>query len=166
MKAGQYTEAQITAILRQAEGGAPVAELCREHGMSDASFHKWRAKYGGMDAAMVSQMKAIEDESRRLKRINEWRRKPGTIRVDNGPEYISKTLRRWAEKQGIAIQKSNPDSRSRTPRASVTSGEFGMNGLINTSSKASRRLRIKPRNGYGITTTTAPTWASAAPPSL
>ena len=69
MKTSRYTEAQIIAILRQAEGGVPVSELCREHGMSDASFYKWRARYGGMDASMVSQMKAIEEENRRLKRI-------------------------------------------------------------------------------------------------
>ena len=48
MKTSRYTGAQIIAILRQAEGGVPVAELCREHGMSNASFYKWRAKYGGM----------------------------------------------------------------------------------------------------------------------
>ena len=69
MKTSRYTEAQILAILRQAEGGMPVAELCREHGMSSASFYKWRAKYGGMDASLISQMKAIEDENRRLKRL-------------------------------------------------------------------------------------------------
>ncbi len=69
MKTSRYSEPQILAILRQAEGGVPVAELCREHGMSDASFYKWRAKYGGMDASMVSQMKAIEDENRRLKKM-------------------------------------------------------------------------------------------------
>ena len=69
MKTSRYSEPQILAILRQAEGGIPVAELCREHGMSDASFYKWRAKYGGMDASMVSQMKAMEDENRRLKKM-------------------------------------------------------------------------------------------------
>ncbi len=69
MKTSRYSEGHILAILRQAEGGVPVAELCREHGMSDASFYKWRAKYGGMDALMVSQMKAIEDENRRLKKM-------------------------------------------------------------------------------------------------
>jgi putative transposase len=47
----------------------PVAELCREHGMSNASFYKWRAKYGGMDASLMSQMKAMEDENRRLKKM-------------------------------------------------------------------------------------------------
>jgi putative transposase len=69
MKTSRYTDAQIIAILRQAEGGVPVAELCREHGMSNASFYKWRAKYGGMDASLISQMRAIEDENRRLKRM-------------------------------------------------------------------------------------------------
>ena len=69
MKTSRYTEAQILAILRQGEGGVPVAELCREHGMSSASFYKWRAKYGGMDASLISQMKAMEDENRRLKRM-------------------------------------------------------------------------------------------------
>lgn len=69
MKMTRYSEPQILAILRQAEGGVPVAELCREHGMSSASFYKWRAKYGGMDASMISQMKSLEDENRRLKRM-------------------------------------------------------------------------------------------------
>ena len=69
MKMTRYSDPRILAILRQAEGGVPVAELCREHGMSNASFYKWRAKYGGMDASMVSQMKAMEDENRRLKRM-------------------------------------------------------------------------------------------------
>jgi len=55
-------------ILRQAEGGVPVAELCREHGMDNASFSKWRSKYGGMDSSMIAQTKALEDENRRLKR--------------------------------------------------------------------------------------------------
>ncbi len=60
MNTSRYTEAQIIAILRQAEGGVPVAELCREHGMSNASFYKWRAKHGGMDASLISQMKAMD----------------------------------------------------------------------------------------------------------
>lgn len=69
MKMTRYSEPQILAILRQAEGGVPVPELCREHGMSSASFYKWRAKYGGVDASMISQMKALEDENRRLKKM-------------------------------------------------------------------------------------------------
>jgi len=64
MKMSRCSEPQILAILRQAEGGIPVPDLCREHGMSTASFYKRRAKYGGMDASMISQMKALEDRSR------------------------------------------------------------------------------------------------------
>ena len=69
MKTSRYTEPQILSILRQAEGGVPVAELCREHGMSNASFYKWRARYAGMDASMIAQMKTVEDENRRLKKM-------------------------------------------------------------------------------------------------
>ena len=69
MKKSRFTETQIMAVLRQAEGGMPVPDLCREHGISTASFYKWRAKYGGMDASMMSQMKALEDGNRRLKRM-------------------------------------------------------------------------------------------------
>jgi len=69
MKKSRFSEAQIVTVLRQAEGGMPVPDLCREHGISTASFYKWRAKYGGMDASMMSQMKALEEENRRLKRM-------------------------------------------------------------------------------------------------
>ncbi|RWR03173.1 transposase [[Pantoea] beijingensis] len=53
------------AILKQAEAGTPVAELCREHGMSNASFYKWRSRFGGMDASMVARLKELEDETGR-----------------------------------------------------------------------------------------------------
>lgn len=69
MKTSRYNDPQILSILRQAEGGMAVPELCREHGMSSATFYKWRSKFGGMDASMISQMKSIEDENRRLKKM-------------------------------------------------------------------------------------------------
>jgi putative transposase len=69
MRKSGFTEPQIMAVLRQAESGVALPELCREHGISTASFYKWRPKYGGMDASMMSQMNALEDENRRLKRI-------------------------------------------------------------------------------------------------
>ena len=69
MKIGRFNEPQILGILKQAESGIRVSELCREHGMSSASFYKWRAKYGGLDASMISQMKAMDDENRRLKKM-------------------------------------------------------------------------------------------------
>jgi putative transposase len=62
----RFSETQIFSILKQAENGIPVPELCREHGMSQA---KWRSKYGGMDVSMISQMKEMAEENRRLKRM-------------------------------------------------------------------------------------------------
>lgn len=69
MKKSRFTDSQIIAILKQAEAGTPVPELCREHGISSATFYKWRAKYGGMEASMVSRMKELEEENRRLKKM-------------------------------------------------------------------------------------------------
>ena len=69
MKTSRYNEAQIMGILKQAEGGVPVSELCREHGMSSASFYKWRAKFGDMDASLITEMKDLADQNRRLKAV-------------------------------------------------------------------------------------------------
>ena len=69
MKRSRYSDSQIIHILKQAEAGTPVTELCREHGMSDATFYKWRAKFGGMDVSMMARMKELEDENRRLKKM-------------------------------------------------------------------------------------------------
>lgn len=69
MKKSRFTDSQVLAILKQAESGVPVPELCREHGMSSASFYKWRAKFGGMDASLMKRMKELEDENRRLKKM-------------------------------------------------------------------------------------------------
>ncbi len=69
MKKSRFSDSQIMAILKQAEGGATVAELCREHGMSSASFYKWRAKFGGMDVSMMKRLKELEAENARLKKM-------------------------------------------------------------------------------------------------
>jgi putative transposase len=69
MKKSRYTDNQIITILKQAEAGTPVPELCREHGMSNATFYKWRAKYGGMDASLMARLKELEEENRRLKKM-------------------------------------------------------------------------------------------------
>jgi putative transposase len=69
MKKSRFSESQIMAILKQAEAGTPVPELCREHGMSSALFYKWRSRFGGMDASMMARLKELEEENRRLKKM-------------------------------------------------------------------------------------------------
>ncbi len=61
MKKAHFSDSQILAILKQAESGVPIPELCREHGMSNSSFYKWRSKYGGMDASLMARMKELEE---------------------------------------------------------------------------------------------------------
>ncbi|SIT68318.1 putative transposase [Ectothiorhodosinus mongolicus] len=69
MRKSRFTDSQIMAILKQAEAGLSVPELCREHGISSATFYKWRSKYGGMDTSMMKRLKELEDENRRLKKM-------------------------------------------------------------------------------------------------
>ncbi len=69
MKKSRFTDSQILSILKQAENGISVPELCREHGMSDATFYKWRAKYGGMDVSLMARMRELEQENSRLKKM-------------------------------------------------------------------------------------------------
>ncbi len=70
MKKSRFTDSQIIAVSKQAETGTPVPELCREHGISSATFYKWRSKFGGMDASLMSQLKELQEENRRLKKIH------------------------------------------------------------------------------------------------
>jgi putative transposase len=69
MKRSSFTEEQIIAILKEQEAGVPVADLCRKHGVSNASIYKWKAKYGGMDVSEARRLKALEDENARLKKL-------------------------------------------------------------------------------------------------
>lgn len=69
MKKSKFTDSQILAILKEAEAGVKVPEVCRKHGISAATFYKWRAKFGGMDASLMKRMKELEDENRRLKKM-------------------------------------------------------------------------------------------------
>ena len=69
MKKTRFTETQIVSILKQHEAGKSVKDIIREHGISDATFYNWKAKYGGMEASDVKRMKELEEENNRLKRI-------------------------------------------------------------------------------------------------
>ena len=67
--AKRYTEEQIIAVLKEAEAGAKTAEICRKHGISDATYYKWKAKYSGLEISDLRKMKALEEENSKLKRI-------------------------------------------------------------------------------------------------
>lgn len=69
MKKSRFSEAQIMNILKEAQNGGTISELCRRYGISDATFYTWRSKYGGMDASMISELKALQEENRRLKKM-------------------------------------------------------------------------------------------------
>ena len=69
MKTSRYSEEQIIAVLKQAEAGMKTAEVCRQNGISSATFYKWKAKYGGLEVREARRLRQLEDENRRLKQI-------------------------------------------------------------------------------------------------
>lgn len=69
MKRNRYSEEQIIGILKEHQAGVSARDLCRKHGISDATFYKWRSKYGGMEVSDARRLKALEDENRKLKKL-------------------------------------------------------------------------------------------------
>jgi putative transposase len=69
MKGKRFNEGQIIGILKEAEGGLAVKDLCRQHGIAEGTYYRWKAKYGGMEVSEAKRLKALEDENRRLKTI-------------------------------------------------------------------------------------------------
>lgn len=69
MKVKRFSEEQIIGILKQAQAGVKVADLCRQHGISDATFYNWRSKYGGMEVSDAKRLKQLEDENKKLKQL-------------------------------------------------------------------------------------------------
>ena len=79
MKQSKFTDSQIIEALKRVEGGTPVPEICREYGISTATFYKWRAKYGGLDVSMMGRLKELEAENARLKKMYAEERLKGDI---------------------------------------------------------------------------------------
>lgn len=69
MKKSRFTETQIVSILKEADAGRPIKEVCRQHGISDATYYKWKSKYGGMEASDLKRVKELEAENTKLKRL-------------------------------------------------------------------------------------------------
>jgi putative transposase len=69
MKKSRYTQEQIIAVLKQHQAGLSTAELCRKHGISEATFYNWRSRYGGMEVSEARRLKSLEDENRKLKKL-------------------------------------------------------------------------------------------------
>jgi putative transposase len=97
MKRTRFTEEQIIGVLREQEAGTTVADLCRKHGMSSATFDAWKAKSGGIDVSDAKRLKALEEENATLKR-------PTCGVSDKGSELTSNAALRWAEENGVGWQ--------------------------------------------------------------
>ena len=83
MKRSRFSEEQIIAVLREQEAGVATAEVCRQHGVSSATFYKWKAKFGGLDVSEARRLKALEDENRG---------RPSTIVSDNATELTANAI--------------------------------------------------------------------------
>ena len=86
MKKSRFTDSQIMAALKRVEAGLAVPEICRELGISTATFYKWRAKFGGMDTSLISRMKELEEENRRLKKMYVEEK----LKAEIAAEYLAK----------------------------------------------------------------------------
>jgi putative transposase len=86
VKKSKFSDSQIMEALKRVEAGLPVADLCREIGISSAAFYKWRSRYGGMDTSMMSRMKELEEENRRLKKMYVEEK----LKAEIATEYLAK----------------------------------------------------------------------------
>jgi putative transposase len=86
MKKSRFSDSLIMAAIKRVETGLPVPDLCRELGISTATFYKWRSKFGGMDTSMMSRMKELEDENRRLKKMYLEEK----LKAEIAAEYLAK----------------------------------------------------------------------------
>ncbi|WP_417460440.1 IS3 family transposase [Kordiimonas sp.] len=128
MKTSRYSDSQIISILKQAEAGTPVPELCREHGMSSACFYRWRAKYGGMDASLMNRMKELEAENARLKKM-----------------YADVQLQNDVIKEAMAKKLVKPSRRREMARVAVCKGRLSIRAACSAFSISETCYRYEPK---------------------
>ena len=123
MKRSRFTEEQIIAILREQEAGVPTAEVCRRHGVSSATFYKWKAKFGGLEVSDAKRLRALEDENGRLKRmladamldnvaLKDLLGKNGDARRASGGRGVSAVDLRDERAAGVPGDRDGPDERA------------------------------------------------------
>lgn len=156
MKASKFSDAQKAFIVKRGEEGVPVAEICREAGISQATYFKCRKKYAGLMPSEMKRLRELEQENalgdfnregqgievaisilalrviRTLERIIEWRGQPVNSRVDNGPENVSAALQTWLQDVGSGWSISSPANRNRTPMSNVITELSAVSGSDNT----------------------------------
>lgn len=146
MKASKFSEAQIAFVLKQAEDGTPVAEVCRKAGISDATFYNWRKKYAGLMPSEMKRLRQLEQENNKLSHDStfaasmSWRYWkgfamkwgfPATIRVDQGTEFVSRDLDLWAYPRGVTLDFSRPGKPTDNSFTESFNGKF-RSGCLNT----------------------------------
>src|SRR5580692_4752397 len=128
MKRSRFTEEQIIAILRKQESCMATAEVCRKHGVSSATFYKWKAKFGGLDVSDAKRLRALEDENGRLKRmladamldnaaLKDFLGKSGDARRATGGDDVSASDLRDERAAGLPGDRNRPDKRAPLRRA-------------------------------------------------
>ena len=115
MRKARFTEEQITYALKQVESGKPVGEVCRQLGVSEQSFYRWKRKYQGIGIAELRRLRQLEDENRKLKKIVAVLERlarthglPQVITTDNGTEFTSRAVDEWAHRNGVKLDFIRP----------------------------------------------------------
>ena len=115
MRKARFTEEQITYALKQVESGKPVGEVCRQLGVSEQSFYRWKRKYQGIGIAELRRLRQLEDENRKLKkivadleRLARTHGLPQVITTDNGTEFTSRAVDEWAHRNGVKLDFIRP----------------------------------------------------------
>ena len=102
MKGTRHSEEQIIGILKQGEAGLSTTELCRQHNITEQTYYRWKAKYGGLDSSEAKWLKQLEDENRKLKHV------VAELTLDNGPEFCGRALAAWSEERGVRLEFIQP----------------------------------------------------------